>query len=99
MKVDHVIEERVNTGIYEEKNKWTLYSSLVTTTKEEIFKKEQINLTNYLFHIKEKLMKGVEIREETVSWVRRNHSFYDTFWKKSEVEEIIEAEKLQEKVL
>lgn len=92
-------EKKSQAGNLEDKVKWSLFSAQVVKMKEEILEKEQVNLTSYLYSVKDKLMKGQEIREDTVAWVRKNHNFFDAYWKKSEVEEIIQAEKLQEKVV
>jgi hypothetical protein len=82
-----------------EKDKWSLFSVQVAKMKEDVLARENLNLTSYLFYVKDKLMKGMEVREDTVAWVRKNHGFFDAHWKKSEVDEIIQAEKLQEKVV
>jgi hypothetical protein len=44
-------------------------------------------------------MNGNDIKEETVSWIRRNYTFFDSIWKVTEIEELVAAEKIQEKVI
>lgn len=91
-----IIEEA--NGNLNEKAKWSVFSTQTNLFKSELQKSETMNFSSYFFSIKLELMEGKEYRDATVKWLKKNYTFFDKFWKQSEISEILEAEKIQEKV-
>jgi hypothetical protein len=90
--VDKEVEEKG------EASKWKIYASLIRTiSKEEI----PVNVQGFLFKEKALIMKGeaVDIEKAFLYWIKTSYTSYTEYWKETNITQLQEYEKIQEKVI
>lgn len=59
----------------------------------------KFNLCGFLFSQKKAIMEDTVDPNPFAQWLKQNHFHFSDYWKETEIPEIVEGEKLQEKVV
>jgi len=102
-KIASQIRETVHTQLEpipqseRDKKKWHLFAQELQSGKYHF--EGKYNLNGFLFSQKKIILEGNIDSNHFVIWLKQNHIHFHEFWKQSEIPEIVDAEKIQEKVV